>query len=143
RSRSRRPECRARLRRAALLLQSGAAAAPPLRILPPLAAPRLRSPLPRRRRARGPRALRPRPARCRSLVHLVLEILMVEPVSELRALRREVPQVLGYGLDLDRELLDDGNSEAFDADDLLRIVGEDANRRESEHGQDLVADAVV
>src|SRR5262249_674356 len=55
----------------------------------------------------------------------------------------EIAEVLGRRLGLDRDLFEHGDAEALNADDLLRVVREDADRRQTEHGEDLVADAVV
>ena len=51
--------------------------------------------------------------------------------------------VLGVGLDLDRLLRDDGEPEARDAGDLLRVVREHADRGQAEVGEDLRADPVL
>ena len=68
---------------------------------------------------------------------------MVEPrdrVAELLTFRAEVALVLGRRVDLERYLLDDRQSVAVEARQLLRVVREDANRRQPEVGEDLVAD---
>src|SRR5262249_37725792 len=122
--------------------------------LPALPRARLRPPARRRARLRA-RRLRPalpRPARAppprlratgRSFVGLEAEILMVQLVAELVALRREVAGVLRLRRRLDRDLLDDLNAEPLDPDDLLRVVREDPDGREAEVGEDLVADPVI
>ena len=61
-------------------------------------------------------------------------------VAELLALRREVARILGLRRDLDRNLLDDGETEAVEPGELARVVGQDANRRQAEVGEYLVAD---
>src|SRR5207244_7193742 len=71
---------------------------------------------------------------------LVVELeRMPEPV----ALRLQVTEVLGVRGDLDRLLADDAEPEALEADDLLRVVREDADRRQAEVGEDLRPDAVL
>src|SRR5829696_2274130 len=64
-------------------------------------------------------------------------------MPELRLLRLQIPPVLSVGRNLDRHLLDDREAEALEADDLLRVVREDADRREAEVGEDLVPDTPV
>src|SRR5581483_3405705 len=107
-------------------------------------------PPPRRQRPSRPRAPRRgrRPAlraRCRSfaLPVAVPQVLVVEPVPELIPLRGQIAHVLLVRSDLDRHLLDHGEAEAVDAGELLRVVREDADRRQAEVGEDLVADPVV
>ena len=56
------------------------------------------------------------------------------------SLRREVARILGLRRDLDRDLLDDGETEAVESGELARVVGQDANRRQAEVGEYLVAD---
>ena len=68
---------------------------------------------------------------------------MVEAMAELRFLRLQVAPVFGVGRNLDRDLLDDRQPEALEADDLLRVVRQNADGREAEVGQDLVPDPVV
>ena len=68
---------------------------------------------------------------------------MVKPVAELIPLGGQIPAVLVVRGDLDRHLLDDREPEAVDAGELLRVVREDADRRQPEVGEDLVADPVV
>ena len=68
---------------------------------------------------------------------------MVERVAELVALRVEIAPVLVVRLHLDRHLLDDLEAEALDPGRLLRVVRQDANRRQAEIGEDLVADPPV
>jgi hypothetical protein len=65
---------------------------------------------------------------------------MVQPVTELLALRGEVPLVLRVGLDLDRHLLRHRETVALQAGQLLGVVRQDPDRRQAEVGQDLVAD---
>src|SRR5437764_13708818 len=119
------------------------AAAPP-RALAAAAAPR-RPPL---RRAHPARALPPppaHPATVRSLFALqglVLQVLMVQPVAELVTFRGQIASVLRRRLGLDRHLLDHLQAVALDPGDLLRVVRQDPDRRETEVGEDLVADAV-
>ena len=67
----------------------------------------------------------------------------MEPMAELVALGLEVAAVLGVRRHLDRHLLDHLEAEALDAGDLLRVVREDADRREPEVGEDLRADPVL
>ena len=47
------------------------------------------------------------------------------------------------GLDLDRELVDDLESEGVEAGQFLGVVREEAHLRDAEVGQDLGADAVL
>ncbi len=61
-------------------------------------------------------------------------------VAELLTFRGEVARVLGVGLDLERHLLDDGQSVAVEPRELARVVREDADRGQPEIGEDLVAD---
>ena len=68
---------------------------------------------------------------------------MVEPVSELVALRRQVTAVLGVRRHLDRHLLDHREAVALEPGQLLGVVREDADRAEPEFRKDLVPDAVV
>ncbi len=68
---------------------------------------------------------------------------MVQAVSELIPLGGQIAPVLLVGRDLDRHLLDHRQPEAVDARQLLRVVREDADRRQPEVGEDLVADPVV
>ena len=68
---------------------------------------------------------------------------MVKLVSELIPLGGQIPAVLVVRDDLDRHLLDDGEPEPVDAGELLRVVREDADRRQPEVGEDLVPDPVV
>src|SRR5262245_24307716 len=92
-----------------------------------------------------PSGMRSSPWACSTSATRVLveaEPLMVELVSELLALRLQVAAVLGVRGDLDRHLLDHGESETLDAGHLLRIVREDADRREAEVGEDLAPDPV-
>src|ERR671937_1770884 len=94
--------------------------------------------------ARPPRA--PAPARCRSLSalqRLALQILVMKLVAELVTFRGEIANVLGGRRGLDGHLFDHLEPEPFDAGDLLRVVREDADRRQAEVGEDLVADPVV
>ena len=67
----------------------------------------------------------------------------MEPMPELLLLRPEVAQVLGVGRNLDRHLFDDGEAEALEADDLARVVREDADGGEAEVSEDLAADPPV
>ena len=61
-------------------------------------------------------------------------------VAELLTFRGEVARVLGGRLDLERHLLDDRQPVAVEPRELARIVREDADRRQPEVGEDLVAD---
>src|SRR6185312_15420336 len=81
--------------------------------------------------------------RLRFVVGEVLQILVVQAVTELSPLGGQIRPVLLAGDDLDRYLFDDRQTEAVDARQLLRVVGEDADRRQTEVGEDLVADPVV
>ena len=74
---------------------------------------------------------------------LEAQVLVVELVAELLALRLQVAAVLGVRRDLDRHLLDHGEPEALDPGHLLRVVREDANGRQAQVGEDLAADAVL
>ena len=76
-------------------------------------------------------------------VLLEAQILVVQPMAELVPLGLQVAAVLGVGRDLDRHLLDDREAEALDPGDLLRVVREDADRRQAEVGEDLAADPVL
>src|SRR5918994_4417296 len=69
---------------------------------------------------------------------LVVELR--DRVAQLLTFRGEVARVLRRGLDLERDLLDDGQAVAVEARELARVVREDANRRQAEVGEDLVAD---
>src|SRR5262249_8058455 len=73
----------------------------------------------------------------------VLQVLVMKTVSELSPLGGQIPAILALRRNLDRHLLHDGEAEAVDAGQLLRVVREDADRREAEVGEDLVADPVV
>ena len=65
---------------------------------------------------------------------------MVEPVPELIPLGRQVSPVLVVRRHLDRHLLGHLEAEGLQAGDLLRVVRQQADRRQPELGQDLVAD---
>ena len=67
----------------------------------------------------------------------------MECVTELVALGAQVARVVGVGLLLDRYLARDRQPIALEATDLLRVVGEDADRRKPEVNEDLRTDAVV
>src|SRR5207247_8461000 len=79
----------------------------------------------------------------RSLLGLRIEpkVLVVETMAELGSLRRQVAPVLRVGGHLDRHLLDDPQAEALEPADLLRIVRQDSDRRQSQVGEDLVPDS--
>ena len=64
-------------------------------------------------------------------------------VAQLVTLRLRGSAVLGVRRDLDRHLLDHGQPVAVEPADLLRVVREDADRRQAEVGEDLVADPVL
>src|SRR5438876_8530500 len=66
-----------------------------------------------------------------------------EEVAHLVALGQEVSPVVLSGRDLDGHALDDLETIAFDADDLLRVVGEDPQTLGAEIDEDLRPDAVV
>src|SRR5215470_784008 len=66
-----------------------------------------------------------------------------EEMAHLLALGSEVASVGVGGRDLERHPLDDTQAVAFDADDLLRVVGQVAEVLDAEVHQDLRADAVV
>src|SRR5205823_4970773 len=78
-----------------------------------------------------------------SVTRLAPQVLVMETMSELIPLGGQIATVLVVRRNLDRHLLDDGEAEAVDARQLLRVVREDADRREAEVGEDLVADPVV
>ncbi len=67
----------------------------------------------------------------------------LEFVSHSGFLGFEVSAVVFTGRDDDGDFFDDGEAVAFDAIDLLRIVGHDTDLLEAEVSQDLRADAVV
>src|SRR6266550_6487591 len=104
-------------------------------------APR-RAPLPRPRRLPVHPASPVGPASARSfaLQGLVLQVLVMKLVAELVTFCGQVASVLRVGRGLDRHLFDHLEPKALDAGDLLRIVGEDADRAQAELGEDLVAD---
>src|SRR6266545_6725987 len=137
RARSRRLGCRARRTHAAGRPCAAAAAPRPpphRRACRPLPDPRV------------PRPRRARPASVRSLStlqRLVLQVLVMKLVAELVTFRRQIASVLRPRVGLDRHLLDDLEAEPFDPGDLLRVVRQDPDRRQTEVGQDLVADPVV
>src|SRR4029079_4929159 len=91
-----------------------------------------------------PCGMRSCPDACSTSAIRVLEanVLVVQLMAELFALRLQIPAVLGVGRDLDRHLLDDGEPEALDPRHLLRIVRQDANGGQAEVGQDLAPDPV-
>src|SRR5437773_11282920 len=107
-------------------------------------APR-RAPLPRPRRppVRPASPVDPASARSFALQGLVLQVLVMKLVAELVTFRGEVARVLLRRCRLDRHLLDHLEPESFDTGDLLRVVREDADRGQTELGEDLVADPVV
>src|SRR6185437_16851000 len=74
--------------------------------------------------------------RLRFVVGEVLQVLVMQAVTELSPLGGQIRAVLLTGDDLDRHLLDDRQAEAVDARQLFRVVGEDADRREPEVGED-------
>src|SRR3954463_9509783 len=74
------------------------------------------------------------------LVHHLLverEALVVQRVSEAVALGAQVRLVVRVRRVLDRDLVAHGEAVALEAADLLRVVGEDADRGQAEVGQDL------
>ena len=77
--------------------------------------------------------------------HLLVEgeALVVEGVAHLVALGPQVGLVVGVGRRLDRHLLGDREAVALEADDLFRVVGEDADAGQAEVAEDLGADPVV
>src|SRR4051794_10442912 len=68
---------------------------------------------------------------------------LVEQVAELVLLGLQVAAVVEVGRDLDGHALDDAQAVAVDADDLLGVVGEDAQLADAQVVEDLGADAVV
>ena len=78
---------------------------------------------------------------CVALEAGALVVELRDRVAELLTFRGEVALVLGVGLDLERHLLDDGEPVAVEPRELPRVVREDADRRQPEVGEDLVADA--
>ena len=77
--------------------------------------------------------------------HLLVEgeALVVQRVAHLVALGAQVGLVVGVGGGLDRHLLGDREPVALEADDLFRVVGEDADAGQAEVAEDLGADPVV
>ena len=77
--------------------------------------------------------------------HLLVErqALVVQRVAHLVALGAQVGLVVGVGGRLDRHLLGDREPVALEADDLFRVVGEDADAGQAEVAEDLGADPVV
>ena len=75
------------------------------------------------------------------LDHLVVEAeaLVVQQVAELRGLRPQVGAVVVPRGVLDWNLVGDAEAVALQADDLLRIVGQQTDRAETEVHQDLRA----
>src|SRR5437867_7191577 len=65
-----------------------------------------------------------------------------EVVAEPLLLRLEVARVVRVGLHLDRQLLDHLEAVALDADQLARVVREQAYLADAQVEQDLVAGAV-
>ena len=76
---------------------------------------------------------------------LLVEVqpLVVQRVAHALGLRAQVGLVVLVGRVLDRDLRADRQAVALEALDLLRVVGEDADRAEPEVDEDLGADAVV
>src|SRR5439155_3679942 len=74
-----------------------------------------------------------------------LKVLLhfVQQVAELVLLRLQIAPVGIVGRDLDRYTLLDAESVAVKADDLLGIVGQQANVADAQVNEDLRADAVV
>ena len=68
---------------------------------------------------------------------------MVQRVAHLVALGPQVGLVVGVGCGFDRHLLADREAVALEPDDLLRVVGEDADAGQAEVAEDLGADPVV
>ena len=91
-------------------------------------------------RLAGPLIAGPRVALGSSASVLELQPLMVEPVAELIPLGGQIPPVLVVRRHLDRHLLGHVEAERLQARDLLRVVRQQANRRQPEVGEDLVAD---
>src|SRR5438094_7570221 len=67
----------------------------------------------------------------------------LEKVPELVFLRLEVSRVVGVGRDADRYALHHLESEALQAVDLLRVVGEQPDLADPEVVQELAADPVI
>src|SRR5437870_3048660 len=59
------------------------------------------------------------------------------------SLAAQIGDVLLRGRDLDGHPLNDGEAEAFDADDLLRVVGHEANAPEAELVEHLRAETEI
>src|SRR5579875_4008734 len=74
-------------------------------------------------------------------LRLELEILMVQLVAELIPLGGQIANVLGMRRHLDRHLLGHLEAVRLEAGDLLRVVRQEAQRRDPQVGEDLVADA--
>ena len=72
-----------------------------------------------------------------------LQVLVVEPVPELLTFGLEVAQVLVVRRHLDRHLLGDRQPVRDGALELPRVVRQQADRRQAEVGEDLVADPVL
>ena len=68
---------------------------------------------------------------------------MVQDVAELVALGPQVAEVVLLRRHLDRHRRGDRQAVALEPDDLARVVGQQADGREAEVGEDLRADAVV
>ena len=65
---------------------------------------------------------------------------MVKPVAELIPLGRQVPPVLVVRLHLNRNLLRHVQPVGLQAGDFLRVVRQQPDRRQTELGENLVAD---
>src|SRR3954453_20248491 len=92
-----------------------------------------------------PWGMRSPPGACSSsaIGILVAQILVMQLVAQLRSLRLEVAAILRVRRNLDRHLLDDAEAEPLDSGHLLRVVRQDADRAESEVGENLASDAVL
>src|SRR3954453_7321496 len=71
------------------------------------------------------------------------QALVVERVAHPVALGVQVGLVVRVGNGLDRHLVGDREAVALQTEDLLRVVGEDADARQPKIDEDLSADAVV
>src|SRR6185503_18179526 len=126
---------------------------------PPRRPPRTRASLPPPAAPRDPRRSGRRRSRTSTVLlalllavahvllvdHLLVERepLVVQQVAEPVALRAEVVAVVIARLVLDRDLVGHAQAVALEPDDLLRVVGEQPNRRQPEVDENLRADPVV
>src|SRR5450759_4394433 len=71
------------------------------------------------------------------------QVLVLQQVTHLVPLGAQVADIVVLGVHLDVLAAGDAQAVALQRHDLLRVVGHDADRRESQVGEDLGADAVV